>query len=140
MATMLICILHKITLTKVAYFSKQLPLKILISYINWYLYCCFGSLHYPHISNNDDRKLQKYKDRQRSIFWDITPCNPLFCLFFNPEDGGEMSVDFQRTTWHYVSEHRTLHNHHCENLKSYKDTKVWYCECEAIPVTGLGGP
>jgi hypothetical protein len=32
----------------------------------------------------------------------------------------ETSVDFQRTTWHYTKEDRTIHNHRCENLKSYK--------------------
>jgi hypothetical protein len=31
----------------------------------------------------------------------------------------EISVDFQRTTWHYFLADRTLHNHCCENLKSY---------------------
>jgi hypothetical protein len=31
----------------------------------------------------------------------------------------ETSVDFQRTTWRYIQEDCTLHNHGCENLKSY---------------------
>jgi hypothetical protein len=31
----------------------------------------------------------------------------------------KMSVDFQHTTWPYAPEDSTLHNHHCENLKSY---------------------
>jgi hypothetical protein len=31
----------------------------------------------------------------------------------------EMSVDFQQTTWRYIPEDSTLHNHCCENLKSY---------------------
>jgi hypothetical protein len=31
----------------------------------------------------------------------------------------EMSVDFQRTTLHYIPKVRTLHNHRCENFKSY---------------------
>jgi hypothetical protein len=31
----------------------------------------------------------------------------------------ETSVDFQRTTRRYIPEGRTLHNHRCENLKSY---------------------
>jgi hypothetical protein len=31
----------------------------------------------------------------------------------------EMSVAFQCTTWRYITEDRTLHNHSCENLKSY---------------------
>jgi hypothetical protein len=33
----------------------------------------------------------------------------------------ETSVDFQRTTWCYIPEDSTLHNHRCENLKSYKE-------------------
>jgi hypothetical protein len=28
-------------------------------------------------------------------------------------------VGFQQTTRYYISENRNLHNHHCENLKSY---------------------
>jgi hypothetical protein len=31
----------------------------------------------------------------------------------------ETSVDFQRTTKRYIPEARALHNHRCENLKSY---------------------
>jgi hypothetical protein len=31
----------------------------------------------------------------------------------------EMSVDTQRTTRRYMPEDETLHNHRCENLKSY---------------------
>jgi hypothetical protein len=31
----------------------------------------------------------------------------------------ETSVDFQRTTRRYIPEDGTLHNHHCENLKTY---------------------
>jgi signal-transduction protein with cAMP-binding, CBS, and nucleotidyltransferase domain len=31
----------------------------------------------------------------------------------------EKSVDFQRTTRRYIPEDRTLHDHRCENLKSY---------------------
>jgi hypothetical protein len=34
-----------------------------------------------------------------------------------------MAVDFQRTTWHYIPEDGTLHNHRCENLKSYTAAK-----------------
>jgi hypothetical protein len=32
----------------------------------------------------------------------------------------ETSVDIQRTTPRYISEDITLHNHYCENLRSYK--------------------
>jgi hypothetical protein len=31
----------------------------------------------------------------------------------------ETSVDTQRTTRRYIPEDRTLHNHRCENRKSY---------------------
>jgi hypothetical protein len=30
-----------------------------------------------------------------------------------------MLVDFRRTTQRYIPEDRILHNHRCENLKSY---------------------
>jgi hypothetical protein len=32
----------------------------------------------------------------------------------------EMSGATQWTTWHHIPEDDTLHNHRCENLKSYK--------------------
>jgi hypothetical protein len=32
----------------------------------------------------------------------------------------EISFDVQRTAQHYSLEDRTLHNHHLENLKSYR--------------------
>jgi hypothetical protein len=31
----------------------------------------------------------------------------------------ETSVNFQRTTWRYIPEDITLHNHRCDDLKSY---------------------
>jgi plasmid replication initiation protein len=31
----------------------------------------------------------------------------------------ETVANFEWTTWCYIPEDRTLHNHHCENLKSY---------------------
>jgi hypothetical protein len=34
-------------------------------------------------------------------------------------------ADFQRTTQHYIPEDRTLHNHCCENLKSYVEDWCW---------------
>jgi hypothetical protein len=36
----------------------------------------------------------------------------------------ETSVGFKRTTWRYVTEDRTIHNHRCENLKSYHITHI----------------
>jgi hypothetical protein len=38
----------------------------------------------------------------------------------------ETPVDAQRTTRRYIPEDSTLHNHRCENLKSYKmNTYLW---------------
>jgi hypothetical protein len=36
----------------------------------------------------------------------------------------ETSVDIQRTTRRYIPEDGTLHNHRCENLKSYERTEI----------------
>jgi hypothetical protein len=36
----------------------------------------------------------------------------------------EMFVDIQRITWNYIPEDSTLHNHRCENLKSYIVTNI----------------
>jgi hypothetical protein len=48
----------------------------------------------------------------------------LLGLFFDPEDGGDMFLrnkDWLSTTKRrYIPEDGTLHNHRCENLKSYK--------------------
>jgi hypothetical protein len=49
----------------------------------------------------------------------------LLGLFLEPENGGDMFlrnvVDIQRTTRRYIPEDSTLHNHRCENRKSYTD-------------------
>jgi hypothetical protein len=37
----------------------------------------------------------------------------------------ETSVDFQRTTWYYIPEGRTLHNHCCEKPKSHSHLFGW---------------
>jgi hypothetical protein len=37
----------------------------------------------------------------------------------------EKSVDFQRATWCYIPEDRTLRNHLCENLKSYMMNEIF---------------
>lgn len=36
----------------------------------------------------------------------------------------EKSVGFQRTTLYYVPDNRALHDHCCENLKSYKKYRL----------------
>jgi hypothetical protein len=44
----------------------------------------------------------------------------------------EKSVDFQRVTQHYIPESITLHNHHYENLKQYKDRLFCLCNTDGI--------
>jgi hypothetical protein len=39
----------------------------------------------------------------------------------------EMSFDIQRTIRRYIPEDRTVHNHRCENLKSYNIKKTSFC-------------
>jgi hypothetical protein len=39
----------------------------------------------------------------------------------------ETSVVTQRTTRRYIPEDGTLHNHRCENLKSYTLPSICYC-------------
>jgi hypothetical protein len=46
------------------------------------------------------------------------------CLAFSstlkmPATCSSETVEFQRTTWHYIPEYRTLHKHSCEDLKTY---------------------
>jgi hypothetical protein len=43
----------------------------------------------------------------------------------------ETLVDFQRTTLCYIPEDRAVHNHCCENLKSYKLNTI-RCKIESI--------
>jgi hypothetical protein len=52
----------------------------------------------------------------------------LMALKMDVTCSSETSVNFQQTTWGYILEDRTLHNHHCENLKSYTPLNV----CEGI--------
>jgi hypothetical protein len=47
----------------------------------------------------------------------------------------ETSVDFQQTTRCYIPEDRTLHNHCCENLKSYSTLSVCWISGEAVGLT-----
>jgi hypothetical protein len=41
-------------------------------------------------------------------------------LNMEPTFSSETTVDFQRPTRRYILEDRTLHNHRCENLRSYR--------------------
>jgi hypothetical protein len=89
------------------------------------------------------------------IFWNMTPCSPLSvnrrfggtCRLnlqgrrnkFSKKPASkqvppaleaicssETSVETQRTTWRYIPEDGTLHNHRCENLRDYDTGYVTY--------------
>jgi hypothetical protein len=90
------------------------------------------------------KKRIRYFAMKSINLWDITPCSP---LSINRRFGGappchllacrflaeiipstlkmeaicssETSVDTKRTTWRYIPEVDTLHNHRSKNLKSY---------------------
>jgi hypothetical protein len=48
----------------------------------------------------------------------------------------ETLVDFEWTTWGYIPEDSTLHNHHCEHLKSYIHDYIFFsCLTMCIPVS-----
>jgi hypothetical protein len=68
------------------------------------------------------------------IFWDVTPCSllpPAYLLVLaeiisstlkmEAICSSETSVATQQTTRRHIPEDDTLHNHLCENLKSYVD-------------------
>jgi hypothetical protein len=52
----------------------------------------------------------------------------------------EASVDFQRTTRLYIPEDLTLHNHRCENLKSYTGLQIIFIVEDGVYKTILSVP
>jgi hypothetical protein len=46
----------------------------------------------------------------------------------------EMTVNFQRTTRSYIPEDGTLHNHSCQNLKSYTGFYVCHLAPQASAI------
>jgi hypothetical protein len=82
-----------------------------------------------------------------TIFWDITPWLLAKLIFSTLKMeaicSSETSVATQQTTRRHIPEDDTLHNHRCENLKSYKDWKEFIpytVKRKAIPVTGHESP
>jgi hypothetical protein len=67
-----------------------------------------------------------------STLWQLAACFMLvsrltysLTLKIEATCSSKTSVDFWWTTWRYTPEDRTLHNHRCENIKSYKEF-LWF--------------
>jgi hypothetical protein len=74
---------------------------------------------------NAAQSVEKLTDvSEKHVASRLSPLLLVSCLAYSPNlkmeatCSSETSVDFQRTTRHYIPEERT-HNHRCENLKSY---------------------
>jgi hypothetical protein len=72
----------------------------------------FGGTYRLHLQG---RRISQARS-QRESRWPAELCFAICC--------SETSVDFQRTTRRYIPEDGTLHNHRCENLKSYNHGNV----------------
>jgi hypothetical protein len=62
---------------------------------------------------------QKCKSLSFPSAFTLVSCSAFSNLKMEAVCSSEMSVDFQRITWRYISKESTLHNHRCDNLKSY---------------------
>jgi hypothetical protein len=93
---------------------------------------------------SDSEAYSENKETKNPIFWARAPCSPvklnqlvpetsclhLQCRRVNQERNqheasSAMSDDFHQTARHFVPEDRTLRNHRCGNLKSYKGDEIF---------------
>jgi hypothetical protein len=80
------------------------------------------------------------------IFWDITSRSPLKVnRRFKRTCSSETSTDFQKATWRYIPEDRTLHDHICTDLKPYisvtvRESLLTVDRRILIPVSYSSGP
>jgi hypothetical protein len=54
---------------------------------------------------------------KRFLSWDITLCSPKSADVSEQHVASEISVDFQRNTWRYIPEDRTLYNQSIFEIK-----------------------
>jgi hypothetical protein len=97
----------------------------------------FGGPYRLHLQG---RRISRARYQSESR-WQASLCLPpaftlVSCSAYSPTlkmeaiCSSEMSVNFQRTTRRYIPEDSTLHNHCCENLKSYRG--ILYCLLKLI--------
>jgi hypothetical protein len=73
----------------------------------------FGGIYRLQIQGRISRPRYQRENRWQSCSAYSTLMTEAICSF-------ETSVEFQRTTWRYIPEDSTLHNHLCENPKFHK--------------------
>jgi hypothetical protein len=64
-------------------------------------------------------------------------CGFLSCLFFGPEDGGDIilrNINFQRNTWRYIPKDRTIQLIHHLLFKVHSVTQSWCSNRDSVVV------
>jgi hypothetical protein len=81
----------------------------------------FGGTHRLHLQGRISRARNQRESRwQAELSFKLVPCSASSStLKMETICSSETSVDFRRTTPRYIPEDSTLHNHLCENFKSY---------------------
>jgi hypothetical protein len=93
---------------------------------------CFGGIYRLHLQG---RRISRARNQSQSMIWEL--CLPpafrlVSCSTYSSTlkmeaiCSSETSVETRRTTRRHIPEDDTLHNHRCENLKSYISTKTLY--------------
>jgi hypothetical protein len=79
-----------------------------------------GEIYRLHLQGRISRARYQPESRfQSEISFTLVYCWTYSALNVDAIYSSETSVDFQPTRRHYIPKDSTLHNHRCENLKSY---------------------
>jgi hypothetical protein len=82
--------------------------------------CCRGNVFTDSLPSNERIFWLRYSGFRVSCHCIYTYAH-IYILKTEMIYFSEPSVDFQRTTRHYIPDDRTLHNHNCGNVKSYME-------------------
>jgi hypothetical protein len=80
---------------------------------------CFGGTSHLHFQGRRIRQARNQSEAGRKQIL-VSFLAYYSTLKMEVTCSSETLIDFQRTTRPYIPEERTLHNHRCEELKSYK--------------------